>query len=155
MPMLGFPAMDEGPRFFTVEEANDAIGDLQLEFGRIAQVRAELRPLVESLGGADLVVGVLQNGADGPPGREAEVARLRVLADLITAAVERINAMGCLVKDLEQGLVDFYGMRDDEPVFLCWQFGEPAVTHWHPLDEGFGSRQPLEGVRYRPPPFIN
>jgi hypothetical protein len=29
------------------------------------------------------------------------------------------------------------------------------VTHWHPLDEGFGSRQPLEGISYRPPPFIN
>ena len=73
------------------------------------------------------------------------MARLRVLADLITAAVERINDMGCLVKDLDQGLVDFYSLRDDEPVFLCWQFGEPAVTHWHPLDEGFASRQPLAG----------
>jgi len=147
--------MDEGPRFFTVEEANDAIGDLQLEFGRIAQVRAELRPLVEALGGADLVVGVLQQGTDAPPGREAEVARLRLLADQITAAVERINAMGCLVKDLEQGLVDFYAMFDDEAVFLCWQFGEPAVAHWHPVEGGFASRQPIEGVEIEPPPFLN
>jgi hypothetical protein len=147
--------MDEGPRFFTVEEANDAVGDLQLEFGRIAQVRAELRPLVESLGGADLVVGVLQRDEAAPIGREAEVARLRWLADQITAAVERINGMGCLVKDLDQGLVDFYALRDDEPIFLCWQFGEPAVTHWHPLDEGFATRKPLAGVSYRPPPFVN
>jgi hypothetical protein len=147
--------MDDGPRYFTVEEANDAVGDLQLEFGRIAQVRSELRPLVESLGGADLVVAVLQRGQAAPPGREADVVRLRVLADLISAAVERINALGCLVKDLDLGLVDFYALRDDEPVFLCWQFGEPAVVHWHPLDEGFASRQPLEGVSYRPPPFVN
>ena len=122
---------------------------------RIAQVRSELKPLVESLGGADLVVGVLQGGQPPPPGREADVARLRALADLITAAVERINGMGCLVKDLDMGLVDFYALRDDEPVFLCWQFGEPAVTFWHPLDEGYGSRQPLAGVSYRPPPFVN
>jgi hypothetical protein len=147
--------MDEGPRFFTVEEANEAIGDLQLEFGRIAQVRSELRPLVESLGGADVVVALLQHGQAAPAGRDADVARLRILADLITAAVERINAMGCLVKDLDQGLVDFYTLRDEEPVFLCWQFGEPAVTHWHPLDEGFTGRQPLSGVSYRPPPFVN
>jgi len=155
MPMLGFPAMDEGPQFFTVEEANEAIGDLQLEFGRIAQLRSELKPLVESLGGADLVVAVLQHGQAAPVGREADVARLRALADLVTAAVERINDMGCLVKDLDLGLVDFYSLRDDEPVFLCWQFGEPAVTHWHPLDEGFSARQPLAGVSYRPPPFVN
>jgi len=147
--------MDDGPQFFTIEEANDAIGDLQLEFGRIAQVRSELRPLVESLGGADLVVAVLQHGQAPPPGRDTDVARLRILADQIAAAVERINAMGCLVKDLDQGLVDFYSLRDDEPVFLCWQFGEPAVVHWHPLDGGFASRQPLDGVSYRPPPFVN
>ena len=83
------------------------------------------------------------------------MARLRVLVEQITAAVERINEMGCLVKDLDVGLVDFYALRDDEPVFLCWQFGEPAVTHWHPLDEGFAARQPLDGVSYRPPPFVN
>jgi hypothetical protein len=147
--------MDEGPRYFTVEEANDAVADLQLEFGHIAQLRLELRPLVESLGGPDLVVAVLQRGEAAPAGREAEVARLRVLADQVTAAVERINEMGCLVKDLDQGLVDFYALRDDEPVFLCWQFGEPAVIHWHPLDEGFSGRQRLDGVSYQPPPFVN
>jgi hypothetical protein len=43
--------MDDGPRFFSVEEANDLIGALQLEFGRVAQVRSELQPLIESMGG--------------------------------------------------------------------------------------------------------
>jgi len=147
--------MDDGPRFFSVEEANDLIGDLQLEFGRVAQVRSELQPLIESMGGAEVAVAILQDGAAAPPGREADAARLQRLAGEITAAVERINAMGCLVKDLEQGLVDFYSMMDDDPVFLCWQFGEPAVTHWHPLDEGYASRQPIVGVSVKPPPFIN
>ena len=31
--------MDEGPRFFTVEEANGLVGDLEIEFGRVARVR--------------------------------------------------------------------------------------------------------------------
>jgi hypothetical protein len=87
--------------------------------------------------------------------QEADAALLQRLAGEVSAAVERINEMGCLVKDLEQGLVDFYSLRDDEPVFLCWQFGEPAVSHWHPLDEGFASRQPIEGVFVKPPPFVN
>ena len=70
-------------------------------------------------------------------------------------AVERMNGLGCLVKDLEAGLVDFYSLQDDEPVFLCWQFGEPAVAHWHALDEGFSGRKPLEGIEVRPPAFMN
>jgi hypothetical protein len=155
MPMVVFRAMDDGPRYFTVEEANDLVGALQLEFGRVAQLRSELQPLVQSMGGAEVAVGILQDGRAAQPGREADAARLQRLAAEVAAAVERVNAMGCLVKDLEQGLVDFYSMRDDESVFLCWQFGEPAVAHWHPVDAGFAARQPIEGVTVRPPPFVN
>jgi hypothetical protein len=147
--------MDAGPRFFTVEEANALVTSLELEFGRVARVRAELAPLIEAMGGADAAVELLQDEAEPLPGREAEVARLRALAGEITAAVERVNGLGCLVKDLEQGLVDFYALMDGEPVFLCWQFGEPAVAHWHGLEDGFAGRQPIEGVTVRPPPFVN
>jgi len=147
--------MDDGPRFFSVEEANELVGTLQLEFGRVAQVRSELQPLIESMGGAEVAVAILQDASAGPPGREADVARLIRLAGEVTAAVERVNALGCLVKDLDQGLVDFYSLVDEEPVFLCWQFGEPAVTHWHALDGGFATREPLEGVSYEPPPYVN
>jgi hypothetical protein len=147
--------MDDGPHYFTVEEANDLVGALQLEFGRVAQLRSELQPLIESMGGAEVAVAILQDEGAAPPGRETDALRLQHLAGEVTASVERINAMGCLVKDLEQGLVDFYAMLDDEPVFLCWQFGEPAVTHWHPLDSGFSAREPIEGVSVKPPPFVN
>jgi hypothetical protein len=153
--MLRFPLMDEGPRFFTVEEANALVAALELEFGRVARVRAELGPLIESLGGAEPAMALLQEDAEPPPGREADTERLRRLAGEITSAVEHVNGFGCLVKDLERGLVDFYALQDDEPVFLCWQFGEPAVAHWHGLEEGFAGRKPIEGVSARPPGFLN
>ncbi len=146
--------MEEGPRFFTVEEANGLVGALEIEFGRVARVRAELAPLMESFG-EDQAMALLQERGEPPAGREADARRLVALAGEITASVERINGMGCLVKDLEAGLVDFYAVQDDEPVFLCWQYGEPAVTHWHPLDEGFAGRRPIEGVEVRPPTFMN
>ena len=147
--------MDEGPRFFTVEEANALVGALQIEFGRIARARAELAPLIEALGGAEVSVAILHDGDDPPPGRERDAERLRALAAEITDAVERVNDLGCLVKDLELGLVDFYALQEGEPVFLCWQFGEPAITHWHGVDEGYAGRKPLEGVSVRPPSFLN
>jgi hypothetical protein len=147
--------MDDGPRYFTVEEANALVPALQLEFGRVAQLRSELQPLIASMGGAEVAVAILQDGQAAPKGREADALRLQHLAAEVTAAVERINAMGCLVKDLEQGLVDFYAMFDDEAVFLCWQFGEPAVAHWHPLDGGFTAREPIEGVVVKPPGLVN
>ncbi len=147
--------MDEGPRFFTVEEANALVPTLEIEFGRIAQLRSELSPIIESLGGADVAVGLLQAKKPAPPGREKDAEQLKALAGEITAAVERVNDLGCLVKDIEMGLVDFYALSDDEPIFLCWQYGEPAIAHWHPLDEGYDARKPLTGAAPRPPGFVN
>jgi hypothetical protein len=147
--------MSEGPRFYTVEEANAVVPTLQFEFGLVAATRAELVRVVTALGGAEVAVAVLQDEQAAPEGLEPEAARLRALAAEVSAAVERVNELGCLVKDVEQGLVDFYAELDGETVFLCWQFGEPAVTHWHGLEEGFAGRQPIEGAAPPPPAFVN
>jgi hypothetical protein len=147
--------MDEVPRIFTLEEANDLVATLEVEFGRIARLRGELVPLVESLGGPEVAMAILQNEREMPPGREADLERLKDRAAAVAAIVEQVNGLGCLVKDVELGLVDFYSMRENEPVFLCWQFGEPAVTHWHALDEGFSRRKPVEGITVEPPTFLN
>jgi hypothetical protein len=153
--MTRIPPAQEGPRFFTVEEANALVASLELEFAGVARVRSALLATIESLGGGDVAAGILQGEVEAPPGREAEVERLRGLAAEITASIERLNGHGCLVKDLESGLVDFYALREGEVVFLCWQFGEPAVTHWHSLDGGFAGREPIEGARPPAPAFLN
>ena len=147
--------MDEGPRFFTLEEANALVSTLEIEFGRIAQVRSQLGPLIQALGGPDDAVAALQGDAPLPAGREGEAEALRKLAGEITDAVERVNGLGCLVKDVEMGLVDFYALVDGEPAFLCWQFGEPAISHWHPVDAGFAARKPIDGASVPEPQFLN
>ncbi len=147
--------MGDAPKMFSVEEANSLIPTLELEFGRVARLRAELAPLIESVGGADAAVAILQRGAGPPQGLEHQAARLKDVAAEIAATVERINDLGCLVKDLDIGLVDFFSLRENEPVFLCWQFGEPAVAHWHPVDSGFAGRRPIEGVEMERPEFFN
>ena len=153
MPM--FPQMTEVPRVFTLEEANALVPSLQVEFGRLARLRAELAPLIESMGGPEVSVGILERGVRPEAGREADGERLKHLAAEIVAAVGRIDGLGCVVKDLDAGLVDFLSVRGEQPVYLCWQFGEPAVAHWHPVDEGFAGRQPIEGVAVAPPRFVN
>jgi hypothetical protein len=57
--------------------------------------------------------------------------------------IARIEAMGCIVKDLDLGLIDFPAVRAGEDVFLCWKLGESAVAYWHGIDEGFSFRKPL------------
>jgi hypothetical protein len=147
--------MDEGPRFFTLDEANAMLPALRLALGDLARLRSELERAIVAVGGAEPAALILQRGEGPPPGREGEAAHLLEVAERVTESVERVNAMGCVLKDAEAGLVDFYAVRDDEPVFLCWQLGEPCVAHWHPLDGGFTAREPIEGVAFERPRFMN
>jgi len=65
------------------------------------------------------------------------------LAGEIDGCVRELAELGVEVRGLDVGLVDFPGTLDGRDVFFCWMLGESAVTHWHELDTGFSSRQPL------------
>ena len=47
------------------------------------------------------------------------------------------------IKDHERGLVDFPSKRGNREVFLCWEKDEEDIAHWHELDAGYDSREPL------------
>ena len=57
--------------------------------------------------------------------------------------LENLEKTGCVLKDLEQGLVDFYCKFEKRDIFLCWKLGEDKVKAWHEIDSGFASRNPI------------
>jgi hypothetical protein len=67
---------------------------------------------------------------------------VRGLAEIKTLARE-FQAREIQLKDLERGLVDFPAMREGREVFLCWEKDEPDIEHWHDLETGYASREPL------------
>jgi hypothetical protein len=116
----------------------------------------KLTPLVEellekrrSLAIKLLEHGTLLRGVEPSPSRLAGVRspfpppRFGELKSEIVRLIHRIEGLGCFVKDLDLGLIDFPSSRDGQEVYLCWKAGEPAVTHWHRVDEGFATRRPL------------
>ena len=68
--------------------------------------------------------------------RDTGAARLK-------EAIEAVEQYGCLVKDLDTGLVDFPTLLQGQMVFLCWKLGEPAIRYWHGVEEGFRDRKPI------------
>ena len=132
------------PRFFSLKEANSLVPHLSREFAKVAACRPQISALTERMGGADVALAVLNGERPAPPGLEAEAASLAAVTEEVKEAAVRIGSMGCVVKDLDLGLVDFYGRVDGKAVFLCWQFGEAAVGHYHGLDEGFANRVELK-----------
>ena len=57
--------------------------------------------------------------------------------------VDELTDIGVDLKDYQLGLVDFISTHKDREVCLCWKLGEERITHWHELDGGFQSRQPV------------
>ena len=80
-----------------------------------------------------------------------ETPEMVAVRDAVTAKAERIDGylreleeIGCVFKGFDAGLVDFHSLREDRPIFLCWHLGEERITHWHEIDGGFESRQPID-----------
>ncbi len=93
---------------------------------------------------------ILTGGARADWGETQELVAAR---DIVTAHAAKINrflqeleALGCVFKGFEAGLVDFYSLREDRPIFLCWRLGEERITHWHEIESGFSGRQPIDGA---------
>ncbi len=90
---------------------------------------------------------LLAAGAKAEWGESGQMQELRrridAAAERITGYVAELEQIGVQLKGFEQGLVDFYGRHDGRLVYLCWQRGEEAVTHWHELDAGFTGRRPI------------
>lgn len=133
----------DGQRIFSVDEANELIPLLSLEFERIHRMKHHVGEHLQILQnhGVDLDPARPLEKQDVPDPCWREAVRLVQMVKEIGNAVERINEAGCLVKDLDLGLVDFYSVIDGEPVLLCWQYGEPEVAHFHGLEEGYNSRR--------------
>jgi hypothetical protein len=67
--------------------------------------------------------------------------RIEDIARRITAFLAELEAVGCVFKGFQEGLVDFYGKLDGRDVFWCWKQGEERIDHWHEIEAGFGGRQ--------------
>jgi hypothetical protein len=130
------------PRYFTLAEANEALEAVRPLTEELVEHRRALVELQERQ--AALTARIAGNGGDLEPRELQDVQeQLDVEVAGIARSVARIHEAGALVKDLDEGLVDFPAQRDGEEVLLCWRLGEEEIGFWHGLEEGFSGRRPL------------
>ena len=130
------------PQYFTLNEANallPRLSDLLLQMkeskAKHDQLREKAAEDVHRMSSNGHVIEVELN--------ETRQELAKATAGL-NSLIERGRELGCEVKDIDQGLVDFRTERDGREVYLCWKLGEPEVRWWHELDTGFAGRRPLE-----------
>ena len=131
--------MESSPHILMLAEANAALPKVRRLLERLQELQRAI--------------------ADGEQRREewreelatgnghSKVALQDQLAAEAEATFNQLSACGAMLKDLESGLVDFYGERAGELVFLCWRLGEDLrVQYWHTLTGGFAGRQRVDDL---------
>jgi len=129
---------------FTIDEAQSLLPVLE-SLLKHAMEEKQTAQAVES-GINELVQRIYFSG--GMLVNPASVTRQRAEVEnhlkRVQESIAEIGAIGVHVKDLEAGLLDFPCRVDDQVVLLCWRIGEPAIAHWHTMEEGFQGRQPVD-----------
>ncbi len=122
--------------YFTVSEARSLlprVRGLTEEMVLLARQLHAFRPQIR---------GLAERGGEntGSPEGTRYLTYLLQVQD----CVSRIQRLGCVVKGVEDGLVDFPHLKEGREVYLCWKLGEDDIHFWHETDAGFAGRVPLE-----------
>ena len=137
------------PKILTLAQANAALPKvLQL----IERLQQSQRAMLESEQQREELTNKLAGGNGHSRTTlqdqlHAGIARYDQLAAEAEATFDQLSKCGAMLKDLESGLVDFYGERADKIIFLCWRLGEgQRVQYWHTFEGGFAGRQPIDDL---------
>ena len=106
------------PLFFTPGEADELVWEIERTVAHISEIKKSSETLSD----------------------EAEMADAM---DHLQREIQKLEDLGCVLKDLNVGLVDFPAVRLGVRVWLCWKSGEMKVGFWHGLREGFANRKPV------------
>lgn len=133
------------PRYFSLEEAA----------ARLPEIRAQLADAFEEVTGAknDIVLYKrilhIRKKRTGHPPTDEELVILKRkyhrYEDMIDRWIARFEKRGIILRDVEQGLVDFpyYAKSVDQDYLLCWRKTEDGIFYFHELQTGFTGRKPI------------
>ena len=130
------------PQHFTLDEANALLPHLKELLVKIQESKTNHDRLEEQA--EEYAHHVSSNGHVVEKKLNETRQELAKATAEVNSLIQRVNDLGCEVKDIDEGLVDFRSEREGRDVYLCWKLGEPEILWWHELEAGFAGRRPLE-----------
>ncbi|QQR92913.1 MAG: DUF2203 domain-containing protein [Candidatus Iainarchaeum archaeon] len=130
-------------RYFTLAEAQRALPKVKLHLEKLMALQDEVIALsgvkvhAEQM---DLTAHVLAININ---------KRFHELSFKYYAELEAVTKLGVHIKDVSQGIVDFYSKLGEKDIMLCWQFDEPAILHYHTEEDGFEGRKPIQELNQK------
>lgn len=132
-------------KMLTLEEANALLPRVRLQLKSLRELRTAILRIQAQVE-IEEMTATSSKGELSPAGHAAITKQMEAFHYQTRQFEERLQEllqMGAHLKDLDNGLVDFYSRHGQGIVFLCWKEGEDEIRHWHSLQGGFQNRKPL------------
>jgi len=135
-------------RTFMIKEANNLIPTIKNVFDdifvlkkKVAIMKSEME-FIREFWDKDL------RDSDNPDSERHDklIIEIEKVYKEIEKNIGNLQKHGCVVKDVDAGLVDFYSVVNNDLVFLCWRYGEKKIEYWHSIDGGFRGRRPITKI---------
>jgi hypothetical protein len=139
------PVPDPEIRLFTLEEAEAVLPEVRSILNQLRLQKKKVEAL-EDQKAVEQLTWLQPDGTVSPKAGDAIVRIERQQmkeAKQFTDLLRRVTDLGAQLKDLDAGLIDFFAMRGDDLVLLCWRDGEDRIGYWHDLESGFPGRRPI------------
>lgn len=135
---------DDEPKLFSLTEAERTRVELEPVLLEAMEARRRAKVINDKM--TELATRIQLSGGMRFDYQAAGEQRLEQnnLESSIAHALEKIHSTGCVVKDLDAGLLDFPARLNDEDVYFCWRVGEDRIRFYHRQDEGFAGRRPID-----------
>jgi hypothetical protein len=135
---------EEVPRYFTLEEAEQSLADLERSLRQAQQARDEFQV-------AESILQSSKQRIERNGGSVVNINRAHALNDQRDHALKRLKRLiqaihqeGCLVKDLDLGAVDFPTRYRGEEAVLSWRLGETKIRYWREPAAAADDRQEID-----------
>jgi hypothetical protein len=132
------------PRFFTLQQAEQLLPEVESAIRDAISLKSEYQQAEAEWQNFSRRITMLGGVLVDHSQLREQKNRRESLAHGLQEALEKIHEYGCLVKDLDIGLIDFPTQFHGEEVYLCWKLGESGIRFWHGVQEGFRGRKPID-----------
>ena len=125
-----------GKKYISLEEANDLIVIIEPKLRR-------LKKLQKAINIMDTIEIEFEDDFSDLQANIKLSSKFHKLYYEYYKEIDYLLDIGCIVKDVNRGLIDFYSLHNGKEIFLCWTFGEDEIKFWHDVNSGFKGRKPV------------
>ena len=131
-------------RYFTLADARAKLAEAERAIREVLQSRAVYQESEQKLDA--LSHRIFMSGGMLVDRTSVELLKTtkETSGQRLQAAAGALEEIGCLIKDLQIGLIDFPTLYRGEEVYLCWRLGEDDISFWHGVHEGFSGRKSID-----------